>query len=621
MTSHSLPTRALPPRPDLDQLKRQAKELLNSFVGGEALAVAEVTTHYHDADPATFALHDALLVLARAYGFESWPTLKAAVEGVTIEHLTDAVRARDLPRVRSMLRTRPELASKAADNFSPLHLAVLNRDVDMVRVLMQRGASARHGVYPYRETTSALTLASERGYAEIVAAIEDEEARRRQAASGLQAAPAPDELFAVIRAGDEARAIALMEADPALVQTCHQVFEWTPLHVAAFALNARLVAWLLERGADVTRRDRLDHTPLDLAARRSREATADHLKAVATLLLGRGAALTPCAAAALGDAEWLRARSAESVLVNPIEDDGGCLRVAASHNRPDIVALLLDLGFDPNERTRFQAVGRDLVVVNWGMPLWECATSGRHQIAELLLHRGADPNADVYASGTPVAEAHRQNDPTMIELLRRFGGVIDAGTAGAYGLTDRAKEILAGPPRDQSGQNVAEQLLGGAAGGGHPEIVRLALERVDWPRDDARWFGVLEQPVRRGTDLECFRLVLERCDPNIRGRGPFGLTILHSVAGSRDHVTAEMRVAFATMLLDAGARLDLRDNLLKSTPLAWACRWGRVELVQLLLARGADPVEADAEPWAAPEAWAKKMQHDAVLAALKAGQN
>ena len=99
--------------------------------------------------------------------------------------------------------------------------------------------------------------------------------------------------------------------------------------------------------------------------------------------------------------------------------------------------------------------------------------------------------------------------------------------------------------------------------------------------------------------------------------GQFGLTILHSVAGSREHVTPEERVAFATMLLDAGARPAIRDDLLKSTPLGWACRWGRIELVELLLARGADPVEADAEPWATPRAWAEKMGREDVLAVLR----
>ena len=92
--------------------------------------------------------------------------------------------------------------------------------------------------------------------------------------------------------------------------------------------------------------------------------------------------------------------------------------------------------------------------------------------------------------------------------------------------------------------------------------------------------------------------------------------ILHDLAASRRQMTAEEGVAFATLLLDAGARLDVRDELLKSTPLGWACRWGRLELVKLLLSRGAGPVEVDAELWAAPAAWAEKMGHDAVLAAL-----
>ena len=81
--------------------------------------------------------------------------------------------------------------------------------------------------------------------------------------------------------------------------------------------------------------------------------------------------------------------------------------------------------------------------------------------------------------------------------------------------------------------------------------------------------------------------------------------------------STEEQLAFATALLDAGARLDIRDNLLKSTPLGWACRWGRVELLKLFLARGADPVEADAERWATPRAWAEKMHHEEVLTALQ----
>jgi hypothetical protein len=35
--------------------------------------------------------------------------------------------------------------------------------------------------------------------------------------------------------------------------------------------------------------------------------------------------------------------------------------------------------------------------------------------------------------------------------------------------------------------------------------------------------------------------------------------------------------------------------------------------VKLFLDRGADPVEADAEPWATPRAWAEKMHHQEIV--------
>ena len=62
MTPTTRPTRTLPEHPDLDQLRRQAKELLEAFRSGDADASAEVHAHYRDAASNTFALHDAQLV-------------------------------------------------------------------------------------------------------------------------------------------------------------------------------------------------------------------------------------------------------------------------------------------------------------------------------------------------------------------------------------------------------------------------------------------------------------------------------------------------------------------------------------------------------------------------------
>ena len=163
------------------------------------------------------------------------------------------------------------------------------------------------------------------------------------------------------------------------------------------------------------------------------------------------------------------------------------------------------------------------------------------------------------------------------------------------------------------GGTVAEDLLWTAAGGGDPKIVKMALDRIDWPRTDTRWGWPLWQAftcdggIERG--LACFRLLLDRADPNVTGGGQ---TILHTVMarGGPKHLP------FAELLLDHGARTDIRDELLESTPLGWACRWGHAHFVKLLLARGADPIEAGAPAWATPAAWARRMKHRDVLKLL-----
>ena len=124
---------------------------------------------------------------------------------------------------------------------------------------------------------------------------------------------------------------------------------------------------------------------------------------------------------------------------------------------------------------------------------------------------------------------------------------------------------------------------------------------------------ISEWPLGREGYLACFRLILARCHANVRGT--FGRTILHDVMTMGFHdgvsgwVSDEEALAFAVTLLDAGARTDVRDDLLQSTPLGWACRWGRTPIVRELLGRGVNPREPDAEPWATPRAWAEKQGH------------
>ena len=630
---YPLPTRTLPERPDLDQLKRQAKELLADFLAGDANAAAEVNRFYHDIAP-SFALHDAQLVLARSYGYDSWLKLKAYVDGVNISRLIEAVRAGDINQARAILRVRPELVNREAPSshgHMALHYAVLGRMPEMVRLLMQSGGNPHTttaGIYALREAATPLAIAVERGYDEITAII-------RQNAKDPVVYEAPAELRHAIQAGDEELAIDLLERHPGLVEFQTPGDRWTPLHLASAMLLQNSVLWLLDHGADVNRKSSDGSSALDVVGiHRDPTDRPEAVAAIAHLLLKRGALLAPRSAVILGDSGFLRAKAAETNLIAPQDDRGWLLTLAVDNNKPEILKQLLDLGLDPDARVRVEE--DDHVSFSWGMPLYQCARYGKHAMAEILLEGGADPNGQVYASGTPLSEAYGQRDEKMIALLERYGGKSNASMAGLYRRKDLAKRLLdefgdtSLPDDGFSKGPVAEQLLGGAARGGDPDILRMAMERVDIPHGDPRWNGLLQAPLGfwnhwfgpwchhewdRGTYLACFKMILERSGPP---NAPLnsGATILHQIVVMGSHVTAQERVAFATVALDAGARLDLRDDLLNSTPLGWACRWGREELVRLFLERGADPVEADAAPWATPRAWAEKKEHRSIAAIL-----
>src|SRR5580698_4629701 len=181
-TGSSHPYRRLPRQPNLDQLRKQAKNLLDEYRAGGPAATAQVQRFERHPDPATFALHDAQRVLARSYGYESWPKLKAFVDGANVVRLAEAVQAGDAAQVRLLLSARPELIAMdmaGNDEHRVLHFAVLRRDTAMVRLLMEAGADARKGIFPHRDATSSFAIAKDRDYTDIVAIIEEEEQLRR----------------------------------------------------------------------------------------------------------------------------------------------------------------------------------------------------------------------------------------------------------------------------------------------------------------------------------------------------------------------------------------------------------------------------------------------------------
>jgi hypothetical protein len=87
------------------------------------------------------------------------------------------------------------------------------------------------------------------------------------------------------------------------------------------------------------------------------------------------------------------------------------------------------------------------------------------------------------------------------------------------------------------------------------------------------------------------------------------VTLLHDMAQKGDIKKAEL-------LLKYGADIDPVDEEYRSTPLGLAARWGHVEIVNYLIAKGADINKAGAS-WAAPLAWAKKKGHTEIEKILR----
>src|ERR1700691_3295549 len=85
-----MPTKPLPSRPSLDHLKHQAKDLLQARQAGNPEAIQRIKGSHPEFAKSTdeeiraakFALSDTQLIIAREYGFESWPKLKTHVEAL-----------------------------------------------------------------------------------------------------------------------------------------------------------------------------------------------------------------------------------------------------------------------------------------------------------------------------------------------------------------------------------------------------------------------------------------------------------------------------------------------------------------------------------------------------------
>src|SRR5213075_888473 len=109
--------RSLPVRPNLDQLRIQAKDLLRAIRRAGPAAIEEFEHFHPEASRFQFNttdksaaphLADAQLALARSYGAPSWPRLVQACK------LIDAIWRDDVQTVAGIVKQNPQLVHENA---------------------------------------------------------------------------------------------------------------------------------------------------------------------------------------------------------------------------------------------------------------------------------------------------------------------------------------------------------------------------------------------------------------------------------------------------------------------------------------------------------------------------
>jgi ankyrin repeat protein len=185
----------------------------------------------------------------------------------------------------------------------------------------------------------------------------------------------------------------------------------------------RVVALLLDHGADLARTDSDGERPLDLAA------SGDDLR-LARLLLAHGARHTLLTAARMGDLAAVNVLLAQGADVGVRNSYGSTpLHDAVARECRGVVGALLAAGADVEARDSFQET-----------PLHVAAQVDAGQACVLaLLDGGADPNSRNEAGQTPLHYAAMNGGEALAEALVQRGANSDLRDAGGLTPADEAR--------------------------------------------------------------------------------------------------------------------------------------------------------------------------------------
>jgi ankyrin repeat protein len=442
-----MPSRSLPPRPNLTQLKIQANELRRAHRERNRSAAARIAAHHPRMKGVTLeavfntslALADVQLVVAREHGFDNWARLKHHVETAgriarfkphpRFDDAVAALDAGDIEQLRRSILSEPELI-QARTNLDP----------------------------PYHYFTGATFL-------HHVAGNPD-----RGRLSG-ELGPLPKNIVEIARllldSGADVNATTLgPNGGTTMELLC------TSKQASDANVSGPLIELLLERGASL---DLKDPAALDAPL-------ANHAPRAAEKMIELGASIDVLAAAALGRMDLLRrAFDAQGKLrsrprrsrktMSERDAIGLAMLFAYVRGQMDAVDFLLEKDGNWN-----------MIGVNNGTALHRAASSGDLAMVERLVAKGADVNdRNNPFTGTPMGWASHNQQHSVVEWLQEHCP-IDLHDAVAFDLKDHAEARLREDPASINRLMDDSQLswstpLHRAAAVGREVMAKLLLEK------------------------------------------------------------------------------------------------------------------------------------------------
>lgn len=498
--------RSLPDSPDLDQLRRQAKELLRAARAADPTALTRFRVlpslkQASDDDLArtSLALHDAQSVIAREHGFASWNALHDRVEELTLDfdtavrELIEAATDGRTSRAERMLVLHPRIAGAS------LHAALVSGDAATVESHLAR------------QPALATAPGGPRGWEPIHYVC--------HTSLGRSSVASADGLVTIARRLLELGADANTRF-PWLHHGVQRPVLWGAIHATRLHPLAEL---LLQSGADPN-----DGVTLTIAA----------------------------SAGDLASLELLRSYGASAN--QPWATDGSSTLYAILQwaRTPVGVRWLLEHGAEADA----------IFAENGEAPLHVAAQRWELEVVELLAQRGADLRRRRADGRTPYALAELNGNHAVAEWLRAHGAAeelepVDRLVA-ACGRGDRAAAeamLLAHPTLRDELDDAHYAALHRAAEQGDTAMLALLLDCGFDPNrgDESIGKTALHSAAMAGRE-DAVRLLLARgASPDTRDREFHGQPLVWAAEGSRSHGDrAEEYAAVGRWLLDAGSPVE-----------------------------------------------------------------